>query len=665
MANQPAPAMDKTFVEGSGPKQTQSPLTGGVRVDATSLSALNPYGKQGSKEITDQNMLPTGNDKIPLGSGTIHGVLGTGGMARVYKIWNDKLEVFRAVKILLPTQQKDLRNRFETEAKITAKLHHPNIVEIYNVGEWKELPYLEMEYVDGDSIEAVLAKQGKLPPIVCCAAAIFVVRALVYAHSQEFLIYGKNYHGIIHRDMKPANIMISRSVGVKLMDFGIARPTETSLHTVDGNIVGTMQYLSPEQIDGIDIDCRTDLYSFGAILYEMLTGIKTFPQNTITNLIKKKIVNEYRKFSDFDFAITPALAKITQKCLQADKGNRYNSAKDLLNELEATLKTMSLDDPSEVLRDYFCDPANYVAPAERKTIKIHTPAVKKLMVPMVGALIFLAVVGGFVFTMMTRKTPPHPAFFSHALKPAAPTPARQPAKAPIPLSHLDEGELKPLSGVSPAPAAHKAQTQQLPATGTPMSPATPSPGAGPASASTIKITIEKLVKKYGTTDLLAIGKSALGAGSRTEAIIALEALPDNSTDAKTKNLLLLEAYIDAGRKKDALFIATSQSIQDAHFDILCGRLYHSLGKYQTALDCFENALTKPSIVRSHSEIRNDALYYSALVQSERYRKDPSAETRAQAANNWNMVQKMYANNQEHARYKLAEKELLLLKNGNL
>lgn len=637
--NKPVPALDKTFVEGGGSQQG-SPLTG------------EPYANPGAQEMPDQNMLPTGNDKIPLGSGTVYGLLGTGGMARVYKIWNDKLEVFRAVKILLPTQKKDLRNRFETEAKITAKLHHPNIVEIYNVGDWNGLPYLEMEYVDGDSIEAIIAKRGKLPTIVCCAAAIFVVRALEYAHSQEFLIYGTNYHGIIHRDMKPANIMISKSGSVKLMDFGIARPTETSLHTVDGNIVGTMQYLSPEQIDGIEIDCRTDLYSFGAILYEMLTGIKTFPQNTITNLIKKKIVNEYRKFSDFDFAISTVLVKITQKCLQADKSNRYNSAKDLLNELEAALKTMSLEDPSEVLRDYFCDPANYIPPAERKTIKIHTPGVKKMMLPLVGALIFLAVIGGFVITIMTRKPAPTPVT-------KAPAPLQQPAKATSAMGQIEESELKPLSGVSPAPAGRAEQVRRITASAAPKPTAGSAP-ATPMPAVRAMVSIEKLTKKYGTTDLLAIGKSALGTGNRTDAILALEALPDGD-DTKTKYLLLLEAYIDAGRTKDALFIATSQSVQDAYFDILCGRLYQSLGKSQAALDCFENALTKPSAIRSHSEIRNDALYLTALERSELYRKDPGTDNREQAVNSWTMVKKMYANNSDHARYKSAEKELLLLK----
>ncbi|HEX7509984.1 MAG TPA: serine/threonine-protein kinase, partial [Chitinivibrionales bacterium] len=275
---EPRPEIGKTFVEGDGANTGVYSLRNTTaRLDATSVRGANPYGQQ-----AESSNLPSGNEPLVLGSGTIVGLLGTGGMARVYKIWNEKLEVFRAVKILIPTQQGDLRNRFETEAKITAKLHHPNIVEIYNVGDWQNLPYLEMELIDGKSLEAIIHATGKLPPQVCSAISIFVIRALAYAHGQEFLIYGKTYQGIIHRDLKPANIMISSQGALKLMDFGIARPTEASLHTVEGNIVGTMQYLSPEQLDGIDVDHRADLYAFGAILYEMLTGTKTFPQETIT-----------------------------------------------------------------------------------------------------------------------------------------------------------------------------------------------------------------------------------------------------------------------------------------------------------------------------------------------------------------------------------------------
>jgi len=398
------PPLDKTFVEGAAPMQPDyagqpiSGLPGATRIPASQLSSVNPYTRSGASEkyASSSDELPTGNEPIPLGSGTVAGILGSGGMAKVYKIWNEKLEVFRAVKILLPTRQADLKSRFETEAKITAKLHHPNIVEIYSVGEWRGLPYLEMEYIDGCSLEALIAQMGKLPDAVCSAIAILVARALEYAHNQEFLIYGKTYHGVIHRDLTPANIMIPMVGDVRLMDFGIARPTEASLHTVEGNIVGTMQYLSPEQMDGVDIDARTDIYSFGAILYEMLTGTKTFPQDTITNLMKKKILNEYRRFSDFDFAVSHHLARISQKCLQINKNDRYPDMAALLKDLTSAHQTLASQPPTEILRTFVSDPEKFAKKRKRSRASLRISP--RITVPIAGAAAIAGLVTLFIVT---------------------------------------------------------------------------------------------------------------------------------------------------------------------------------------------------------------------------------------------------------------------------
>jgi serine/threonine-protein kinase len=685
------PSVDKTFIEGNPPASgensakpvTDSSLSSGNRLDVTSLGSANPYAQQAKQEITDINMLPSGKEPIPLGSGIIVGLLGIGGMAKVYKIWNEKLEVPRAVKILIPTQQKDLRNRFETEVKITAKLHHPNIVEIYSVGEWNGLPYLEMELIEGDSIEAIIARYGKLPFSVCCAIAIFVARALVYAHGQEFLLYGKNYHGVIHRDLKPANIMISKNGEVKLMDFGIARPTEASLHTVEGNIVGTMQYLSPEQIDGIAIDGRTDVYSFGAILYEMLTGTKTFPQETITNLMKKKIVNEYRKFSEFDFEISPALAKITQKCLQASKETRYASASELLKELEAMHRTLTDDDPAQVLRTFIKDPSAFFAKnAQKKTLRLPLAGLgfKKLIVP--AAIIAAVVVIAAVFitiAVLRSQTPRQQVITKTAATPAAPaaqevpaqtvTTSQQPASSPAQVVQaspvaMESHELKPLSpsaAVRPPAQAHaEAPASQHPSA---KQQKPPSPENIPANKAPDKptISLEQLKAKYGTNDPVTIARNSLKAGKSAEAVMVLESTPSGTIDQKTKMLLLFEAYLAAGRTKDAFVIANSQNIQDAQYDFLCGRLYQTLGKNEQAIIYFESALTKPSILRKPNDIRDDALFYTAVVRTDTFRKNPSAENREQAQNGWSIVKRMYSSTPEHPRFKTANEQLSAIK----
>lgn len=245
-----------------------------------------------------------------MGSGVITGILGVGGMANVYEIWNAQLEVGRAVKLLHPNYTEDTRQRFQTEIKITAKLHHPNIIEIHAVGQWNSLPFIEMERIDGETLEKILADRGALPLEVCTSVALLIGSALQYAHNQEYVIYGHQYHGVIHRDLKPSNIMVPANGVVKLMDFGIARPTDASIHTTDGAILGTMQYLSPEQLEGKEADIRTDIYALGTVLYEMVTGVKAFPEHNVSKLMLSKIKNDYKSIDQYMLKIPPRLRRV-------------------------------------------------------------------------------------------------------------------------------------------------------------------------------------------------------------------------------------------------------------------------------------------------------------------------------------------------------------------
>jgi hypothetical protein len=653
------PQLDKTFVEGSDLSSTYTPLSTGARLNATTTGA-NPYN-QTISEITDINSLPSGTEQIPLGSGVITGLLGTGGMAKVYKIWNEKLEVFRAVKILIPGRGSDLKNRFDTESKITAKLHHPNIIEIYNVGEWRGLPYLEMEFIDGFSLESIISKYGRLPNPVCSAIALFVARALVYAHGQKFLLYGKTYHGVIHRDLKPPNIMISVGGEVRLMDFGIARPTEVSLHTVEGNIVGTMQYLSPEQIDASEIDARSDLYSFGAILYEILTGTKTFPQETITNLMKKKIINEYRKFSDFDFDVAPELSRIAQRCLQSDRENRYASAADLLEHLEEAHRSITKEEPEAVLASYLKDPAQYVSPEHAKTISFPKVKFTKKTAIIAAASGAGALAIGVLIAILLHNPPqeiqppkPKPKPDSVVVVPPNPKPdsphivvVHDTVKPPTPIvkppvvdhhggGHNGGGTVYPPPPHPDTPKIIK-----------PVEPAIP--------------TFADLAAKYGAKDAATVARSALRAGRPAEALIALESSAGNSMDPKLKTLLFFEADLDANKLTEASRIADGPNLQDAQFDFLCGRYNQLRGKNESSIELFDASLTKSSIVRKGGEIRNDALYYTAVARSEINRKDPSGDNRSQATNAWNVVKRQYSNSPDSPRYRKACDELASLK----
>ncbi len=278
------------------------------------------------------------NSKIrEIADGRIVRVLGTGGMADVYLVWNPRLEVYRAVKVLKPDQPNNLLTRFETEIKIISKFDHPNIVLCYGVGEWHDLPYIEMEFVNGSAMDEVLRRCRLLTIEQTLCIGILVCRALHYAHTQSVTIYGKTYKGIIHRDLKPANIMLSRSGRIKLTDFGIARPCSVSLHTGEtGNIIGTLPYLAPEQIDGEDVTSLADLYALGTTLYEFITGERAFPQTEVPALIKAKIEGKYKKISP-SARISKDIVEIVEKALSTDPHQRFSSALQMQNELEKAL----------------------------------------------------------------------------------------------------------------------------------------------------------------------------------------------------------------------------------------------------------------------------------------------------------------------------------------
>lgn len=310
-----------------------------------------------------------------LGSGRVVDLIGQGGMTRVYRIWNEELEMYRAVKLVNQVFSGDTSERFRTEAKICAKFDHPNIIHIYNVGRWYDIPFIEMEYIDGQTLDYYIKKFGRLPAIAAGAVAMTIARSLEHIHRAPFQIYGKEYQGIIHRDLKPSNIMIGSDGAVKLMDFGIARPVETGFHTqVNLNVVGTIQYFSPEQMDNNNVDHRTDIYALGAILYEMLSGTKTFPYTTLTSLVKMKTINSYKDLNTFDFSVQNELKSIASVCLKMEREERYRDGGELFAALEAACKNLGASDPVEIIRRYVQDPHRMEA-EEQQMIQEHNQVV--------------------------------------------------------------------------------------------------------------------------------------------------------------------------------------------------------------------------------------------------------------------------------------------------
>ena len=261
-------------------------------------------------------------------------VIGTGGMAVVYKALCHRLNRYVAVKILKEEYAKDeeFRNRFHAESHAVAMLSHPNIVAVYDVSRSNSIEYIVMELIDGMTLKQYMDRRGSLSQKEAIHFTTQILRALSHAHSR----------GIIHRDIKPHNIMLLRDSTVRVADFGIAR-LESSQKTVTREAFGSVHYIAPEQAKGSKIDCRADIYSTGVVLYEMLTGRLPYEGDTPVSVAIQHINSLPLSPREINPEIPEALEKITMKAMASSLSKRYASTDEMIEDLESFRKNPQVD----------------------------------------------------------------------------------------------------------------------------------------------------------------------------------------------------------------------------------------------------------------------------------------------------------------------------------
>jgi serine/threonine protein kinase len=364
--------------------------------------------------------------------------LGGGGMGEIFRARDTRLNRMVAIKVLpkSPSGDEVPRLRFMQEARAASGLSHPNIVTVHDILADDGADMLVMELVAGQTLAALVPETG-LPIPQVLKYAVQIASALGAAHAA----------GIVHRDIKPSNIMVTGSGLVKVLDFGLAKPTVPAFAgnnaktasisgplTVQGTVVGTVNYMSPEQAEGKPVDCRSDIFSFGILLYEMITGHSAFPGETLIATMMAILRDDVRPIREFVPAIPAQLNEIIEKCLRKNRDERWQS----MDELLAALENLKL------LYDTGSAP----------TVQITIPRKKsKLRFAIPIAIAVAVAMGAGIWWGVARHKAPEPPPPAVAATPAAPEEAKSAANVPAPVSSIGTQPAAPnvtKSGSSPA-----------------------------------------------------------------------------------------------------------------------------------------------------------------------------------------------------------------------
>ncbi len=311
--------------------------------------------------------------------------LGAGGMGRVYRVFDKKLDEEVALKFLRPEIGADKRivERFRNELKIARKITHQNVCRMHDLGEEGKTLYITMEYVRGEDLKSMVHRTGQLT----AGKAVLIARQVAEGLGQAHKL------GVVHRDLKPGNVMIDKDGNAKIMDFGIARSLRGAGTTAEGAIIGTPEYISPEQVEGKEADQRADIYALGIILFEMVTGRPPFEGDSPFSIAYKHRNEAPEEPRRFNPQLPDALNRVILRCLEKDREARYQTAQELLADLEK----IESGAPAGAVRA-----PTVREPLTSKEITV-TFSLRKLLVPALAALAIIVIAAAF---LISRKSGP-------------------------------------------------------------------------------------------------------------------------------------------------------------------------------------------------------------------------------------------------------------------
>ena len=303
--------------------------------------------------------------------------IGRGGMGKVYRVYDQKINEIVALKLIKPEigfNEKAVE-RFKNELKVARRISHRHVCRLYDLGEYGLAHFITMEYVEGEDLKKFIRRAGQMTTGKAISIAKQACQGLIEAHRL----------GVVHRDLKPQNVMIDRDGNVRIMDFGLARFAEAEGMTASGVMLGTPEYMSPEQVDLKEVDARSDIYSLGIILYEMVTGKVPFEGETPLSIAIKHKNEKPRDLRELNPLVPDSLTRLIHKCLEKDRAERYQSAEELLQDLTRIEEGL----PTAVKEK----PKTKSEPLGTKEITVKF-TLRKLVVP--GLLLIIIVLGALI-----------------------------------------------------------------------------------------------------------------------------------------------------------------------------------------------------------------------------------------------------------------------------
>jgi TonB family protein len=378
--------------------------------------------------------------------------IATGGMAEVFKARKRGVEGFQktvAIKRILPhmSDSEDFVTMFMDEAKLAAQLSHPNIVHIYDLDRIDDSYYIAMEFIDGRDLRSILKDLGEkgllLPVELSLLVASKVASALDYAHRKKG--FDDKELGLVHRDVSPQNILISQDGDIKLCDFGIAKAAVKSSHTQSGALKGKLQYMSPEQAWGRPIDRRSDIFSLGVVLFEMLAGRRLFLGENEISILEQVRDARVQRASEYNRAVTPAIDAILARALAKDSADRYQNASEMQRDLEEILRGVRPTPSSSELSTFIARLAQTEVPTENPFEKALAEATSR---------------ANFVVEESVPEPKPEPVV---VVPPPRPAPPPAPVVAPPPPAPAPPPKPEPAPIPEPKPAPHPEPKSPAPA----------------------------------------------------------------------------------------------------------------------------------------------------------------------------------------------------------